>query len=68
MAVERALDLSLRDSGKRLISSLKATDRYSKGYLETTVSMAALYAEEQGWSSVSEITVSHFEDYLAYLK
>ena len=32
------------------------------------MSMADLYAEEQGWSSVSEITVSHFEDYLAYLK
>ena len=30
--------------------------------------MAALYSEEQGWPGVREITVSHIEDYLAYLQ
>ena len=30
--------------------------------------MAALYAEEQGWPGVQEITTEHLEDYLAYLQ
>ena len=45
--------------------------RYSEGYLaslETTVGMAALYAEDQGWPDVQEITTEHLEDYLAYLQ
>ena len=35
---------------------------------ETTLAMAALYAEEQGWPGVREITPDHLEDYLAYLQ
>ena len=57
--------------GKRLLRSLKASNRYSEGYLaslETTVAMAALYAEEQAWSDVQEITTEHIEDYLSYLQ
>ena len=71
MVVKQVFDLSLRESGKRFISSLKASNRYSEGYLtslETTVAMAALYAEEQGWPVVREITTDHIEDYLAYLQ
>ena len=71
MVVKQLYDLSLRESGKRFIASLKASNRYSKGYLaslETTVAMAALYAEEQGWPSVHNVTVVHMEDYLAYLQ
>ena len=68
---QAAFDLSLRATGKRFLSSLKASNRYSEGYLaslETTVAMAALYAEEQGWPDVPEITTEHIEDYLSYLQ
>ena len=71
MVVKQVFDLSLRESGKRFISSLKASNRYSEGYLtslETTVAMAALYAEEQSWPVVREIITDHIEDYLAYLQ
>ena len=71
MTVKQVFEHSLRESGKRFLSSLKASSRYSEGYLvslETTVAMAALYAEEQGWPGVREITADHVEDYLAYLQ
>ena len=62
MVVKQHLDLSLRANGKCFLSSLKASNRYSEGYLaslETTVAMAALYAEEQGWPDVQEINTEH---------
>ncbi len=71
MVVKQVFDHSLRAYGKRFLSSLKASNRYSEGYLaslETTVAMAALYAEEQAWPGVQEITTEHLEDYLAYLR
>ena len=47
MVVKQVFDLSLRDSGKRFLSSLRASSRYCDGYL----AMAALHAEERvaGW-------------------
>ena len=71
MVVKQIFDHGLRAYGKRFLSSLKASNRYSEGYLaslETTVAMAALYAEEQGWPDVQEITTEHIEEYLAYLQ
>ena len=71
MSVKQHFDHSLRAHGKRFLSSLKASNRYSEDYLaslETTVAMAALYAEEQGWPDVQEITTEHIEDYLIYLQ
>ena len=71
MSVKQVFDHSLRATGKRFLSSLKASNRYSGGYLaslETTLAMAALYAEEQGWPDVQEITTEHIEDYLSYLQ
>ena len=71
MTVKQVFDHSLRAYGKRFLRSLKASNRYSEGYLaslETTVAMAALYAEEHGWPDVQEITTEHLEDYLAYLQ
>ena len=71
MVVKQVFDLSLRDSGKRFLSSLKASNRYSEGYLaslETTVAMTSSYAEEHHWPGVRDVTVSHIEDYLAYLQ
>ncbi len=70
MVVKQVHDHSPHESGKRFISSLKASSWYSDGYLaslETTVAMAALYAEEYKWPGVRDITVVHIEDYLAYL-
>ena len=71
MSVKQVFDHSLRACGKRFLSSLKASNRYSEEYLdslETTVAMVALYAEKEGWSNVQEITTEHIEDYLAYLQ
>ena len=71
MVVKQVFDHSLRPYGKRFLSSLKASNRYSEGYLaslETTVAMVSLYAEEQEWPGVRDITVVHIEDYLAYLQ
>ena len=71
MVVKQVIDHSLREAGRRFITSLKASNRYSGSYLaslETTVAMAALFAEEKGWPYVREITVSHMEEYLAYLQ
>ena len=71
MPVKQVFDLSIRATVKRFLSSLKASNRYSEGYLaslETTVAMSALYAEEQGWPDVPEIATEHIEDYLAYLQ
>ena len=48
MVVKQVFDHSLRDSGKRFLSSLKASNRYSEGYLaslETTMAMASLKPE-----------------------
>ena len=71
MVVKQVFDHSLRAYGKRFLSSLKASNRYSEGYLaslETTLAMASLYAEEQGWPDVQEITTEHIEEYLSYLQ
>ena len=71
MVVKQVFGHSLRAYDKRFLSSLKASNRYSEGYLaslETTVAMVALYAEEHGWPGVQEITTEHLEDYLAYLQ
>ena len=71
MSVKQVFGHSLRACGKRFLTSLKASNRYSEGYLaslETTVAMAALYAEEQGWPDVQEITTEHIEEYLSYLQ
>ena len=63
MVVKQHFDHSLRANGKRFLSSLKASNRYSEGYL-ASLGMAAVYAEEQGWPDVQEITTEHIEDYL----
>ena len=71
MSLKQVFDHSLRAYGKRFLSSLKASNRYSEGYLgnlETTIAMAALYSEEQGWPDVQDIITEHIEDYLAYLQ
>ena len=71
MVVKQVFDHSLRAYGKWFLSSLKASNRYSEGYLaslETTVAMVALYAEEHGWPDVQEITTEHLEEYLSYLQ
>ena len=49
MSVKQHFDHSLRANGKRFLSSLKASNRYSEGYiasLETSLAMASLYSEE----------------------
>ncbi len=71
MVVKQVFDHSLRAYGKRFLSSLKASNRYSEGYLaslETTLAMAALYAEGHGWPGVQQITTERLEEYLAYLQ
>ena len=70
MGVKQVFDHSLRACGKRFLSSLKASNRYSEGYLaslETTIDMAAQYAEEQGWPDMQAITTEVHRGLLAYL-
>ena len=71
MGGKQVFDHSLRACGKRFLSSLKASNRYSEGYLdslETTIAMAAQYAEEQGWPDVRDITTEVHRGLLAYLQ
>ena len=71
MAVKQVSDLCLREAGRGFIISLKASNRYSTSYLESlerTVALVALYAEEIGWPTVTDLTVSHIEEYLTYLQ
>ena len=71
MVIKQHFEHSLRAYGKLFLSNLKASNRYSESYLAslgTTVAMASLYAEEQGWPDVQGITTEHLEDYLAYLQ
>ena len=71
MGVKQVFDHSLRACGKRFLSSLKASNRHTGGYLaslETTIAMAAQYAEEQGWPDVRDITTEVHRGLLAYLQ
>ena len=71
MTVKQVSDLSLRKVGKRFLTSLKASNHYTPEYLaslEASVALVALYAEEQVWPRVREITTEHLEDYLIYLQ
>lgn len=71
MSVKLVSDLCLREAGRGFIISLKASNRYSKTYLdalEQAVALSSLFAEEQNWPSVAAITTAHIEDYLAYLQ
>ena len=70
MTVKQVSDLNLREVGQRFLTSLKASNHYTPGYrasLEASVALVALYAEEQVWPRVREITTEHLEDYLIYL-
>ena len=66
-----ALNLfSIREASKGFIISLKASNRYSPGYLEVleaALAMLADFAEENRWPNVSGLTTSHLEEYLGHL-
>ena len=71
MSVKQHSDLNLREVGKRFLTNLKAPNRYSEGYLaslETGVALVAVYAEEQCWPCVVDITTEHLEEYFMYLQ
>ena len=56
MVVKLVSDLCLREAGRGFIISLKASNHYSKMYLdalEQTLALASLNAEEQGWPPVA---------------
>lgn len=61
-------DLSLRDAGRRFITSYRAAG-YSRSYvqsLEETIGYVAHFAEERLWPPISRITTQHLEEYFAY--
>ena len=71
MSVKLVSDLCLREAGRGFIISLKASNRYSKTYLEAleqTLALTSLYAEERDWPLVVAVTTAHIEEYLAYLQ
>ena len=77
MTVKRVTDRSLfpklgvREAGRGFLISLKASNGYSDSYLdvlERSVALLALYAEEEQWPPVGNLTTSHVEEYLTYLR
>lgn len=63
--------LPVRDAAKGFLISLKASNRYSPGYLdrlEETLGQLAEFAEEQSWPSIELVTTVHLESYLASLQ
>ena len=59
---------SIREASKGFLISLKASNRYSPGYLEVLESALAYladYADQHRWPEVSALTTAHLEDYLA---
>ena len=71
MVVRQLSVLYLREVGKGFLISLRASNRYSQGYLsalESAIALASMFAEEQGWPPVRDITTAHIEEYLTYLQ
>ena len=61
----------VREAGKRFLTSLRASHRYSDRYLESlefSLGLLASYSEEQDWPPMGELTPEFIEDYLAYLQ
>ena len=74
MAVKQLLALHLlpvRDAAKGFIISLRASNRYTTGYLdrlEETLGQLAEFAESQSWPSIELVTTAHLESYLTSLQ
>lgn len=68
MIIARNL-FSVREASKGFIISLRASNRYSPGYLtvlEAALAMLADFAEENRWPGVVGLTTAHLEDYLGH--
>ena len=62
---------TIRVSGSSFLVSLKASNRYSKSYLdslELSIALLADYGERQGWPDIASLTTSHLEEYLYYVQ
>ncbi len=71
MTFKQVSDLCLREAGRGFAVRLKAPNRYSESYLESlkrAVALLPLYAEEQGWTPVRDLTTGRIEEYLIYLQ
>ena len=67
----RLFQLSVREAARGSSISLDASSRNSPRYIEAldfSPDLLVRYAEEHDWPDVSDITTSHIEEYLAYLK
>ena len=63
--------LTIRTSGNSFLISLRASNRYSKSYLdslELSVALLAHYGESEGWPDVASVTTGHLEEYLYYVQ
>ncbi len=74
MAVNGITDLNLftiREGARGFLISLKASNRYTQGYLdnlELALALLAEFSESQDWPGIPNITTGHIEDYLLYLQ
>lgn len=61
----------VRRAGQGFIISLRASANLTERSIESlefTVGLLANFADEQAWPDVADLTVSHLEEYLAYLQ
>ena len=74
MAQKKVLErhlLSVRESARGFLISMRASGRYSQGYLdnlESSLAFLADFAEEQSWPVIQDLTVEHIESYFAQLQ
>ena len=63
--------LSIREGARGFLISFRASNRYSRSYLENleaALALLAAYAEENHWPPLQQVTTEHLEEYLTYLQ
>ena len=74
MAVQEITNLNpfaIREGARGFLISLKASNRYAKGYLENlglALALLSEFAERQDWPPIPDISTGHIEEYLLYLQ
>ena len=74
MAQKQVLELhllSIRESARAFLVSMRASSRYSQGYLdnlESSLAFLANFAEERSWPTIDSLAVEQVEEYFAALQ
>ena len=62
--------ISIREAAKGFLISMRVANN-SQRYLETlegTLALFAVFAEEQGWPAIADVTAGRIEEYLGYVQ